>query len=217
MQQAGGSSDAAHESRFEPPRRDWRLTHGKRAGHYRSKTTIQGFHRAGLRPAGNAFTDDAGTTQYLPAVQPQRRQPPMLGEVLPANQRNRPRCSRLAAADGAAPRAHIAKDRAKGSCGGRRRCCCLWRCWRWPGAIIAFGVAGTVPAVLTFLLLMATVGGSLYLWESRTEYAHSRGGIERLRIVESADLEMARIDGELELRRMALEAYINLYKESNRE
>ena len=64
---------------------------------------------------------------------------------------------------------------------------------------------------------MATVGGSLYLWESRTEYAHSRGGIERLRIVESADLEMARIDGELELRRMALEAYINLYKESNRE
>ena len=64
--------------------------------------------------------------------------------------------------------------------------------------------------MLTFLLLMATVGGGLYLWESRTEYAHSRGGIERLRIVESADLEMARIDGELELRRMALEAYINL-------
>ena len=41
-------------------------------------------------------------------------------------------------------------------------------------AIIAPGVAGTVPAVPTFLL-MATVGGSLYPRES-TEYAHSRGG-----------------------------------------
>ena len=59
-----------------------------------SKTTIQGFHWAGVAAGWERVTDDAGTTQYLPAVQPQRRQPPMLGEVLPAKRRrNRPRCS----------------------------------------------------------------------------------------------------------------------------
>ena len=79
------------------------------------------------------------------------------------------------------------------------------------------GRGGTVPVRVDVPADGLPVGGRLYLWDSRTECAHSRGGIERLRIVESADLEMARIDGELELRRMALEAYINLYKESNRE
>ena len=179
--------------------------------------TIQGFHRTGVAAGWERVTDDAGTTQYLPAVQPQRRQPPMLGEVLP-----------LAPTEPAAllhawqqpTEAHLertsAEDRAKGLVREHAGAGAGRRCWR-PGRSWRSGVAGTVPAVLTFLLIMATVGGGLYLWDSRTEYAHSRGGIERLRIVESADLEMARIDGELELRRMALEAYINLYKESNRE
>ena len=31
--------------------------------------------------------------------------------------------------------------------------------------------------MLTFLVMMLpSVGGGLYMWESRTEYAHSRGG-----------------------------------------
>ena len=138
--------------------------------------TIQGFHRAGVAPGWERAPDDAGTTQYLPAVQPQRRQPPMLGEVLPPATDGTGRCAApcLAAADGGAPERMSADDRAPrgraagdagavvgGAAGGGR-------------AIIAFGVAGTVPAVLTFLLLMATVGGSLYLWESRTEYAQPR-------------------------------------------
>lgn len=183
-----------------------------------SKTTIQGFHRAGVAPGWERMTDDAGTTQYLPAVQPQRRQPPVLGEVLPAAPTEPAALLHAWQQPVEAMLEHTsANDRAKGVVRRATPVLLLVALLAVAGAIIAFGVAGTVPAVLTFLLLMATVGGSLYLWESRTEYAHSRGGIERLRIVESADLEMARIDGELELRRMALEAYINLYKESNRE
>ena len=180
--------------------------------------TIQGFHRTGVAAGWERVTDDAGTTQYLPAVQPQRRQPPMLGEVLP-----------LAPTEPAAllhawqqpTEAHLertsAEDRAKGLVRRNMPVLVLVGLLAAAGALVAWGVAGTVPSVLTFLVIMAVVGGGLYMWDSRTEYAHSRGGIERLRIVESADLEMARIDGELELRRMALEAYINLYKESNRE
>ena len=52
-------------------------------GGHMSKTTIQGLPPRRVGRLGSV-TDDAGTTQYLPAVQPQRRQPPMLGEVLPA-------------------------------------------------------------------------------------------------------------------------------------
>ena len=178
---------------------------------------IKGFHRSGVANGWERITDETGKAQYAPVVQP-RRALPALGEVLPPAQ---PEPAALLHAWQQPVEAMLehtsANDRAKGVVRRATPVLLLVALLAVAGAIIAFGVAGTVPAVLTFLLLMATVGGSLYLWESRTEYAHSRGGIERLRIVESADLEMARIDGELELRRMALEAYINLYKESNRE
>ena len=85
------------------------------------------------------------------------------------------------------------------------------------GALVAWGVAGTVPSVLTFLVIMAVVGGGLYMWDSRTEYAHSRGGIERLRITEGANIELAKIESEAELRRMALEAYIRMMEKRNDE
>jgi len=78
------------------------------------------------------------------------------------------------------------------------------------GAIVAYGVAGQVPSVLTFLVMMAIVGGILYWFESRTEYAHSRHGVERLRIERSADIELARMENETELRRMALESYLDI-------
>ena len=123
-----------------------------------------------VAPGWSRTIDDAGRAQYLPAVQPQRRQMPMLALV-----------ALLALA----------------------------------GALVAWGVAGTVPSVLTFLVVMATLGGGLYWFESRTEYQHSRGGIERLRITESANLEMAKIDGEIELRRLALDAYIRMMERDN--
>ena len=85
------------------------------------------------------------------------------------------------------------------------------------GALVAYGVAGTVPSVLTFLVTMAIIGGGLYWFESRTEYAHSRNGVERLRIVESADIEHARMEHEFNLRRMALEAYIKIMERNHNE
>lgn len=178
---------------------------------------IKGFHRSGVATGWERITDETGKAQYAPVVQP-RRALPALGEVLPPVQ---PEPAALLHAWQQPVEAMLehtsANDRAKGVVRRAAPILALVALLALAGAIIAFGVAGAVPSILTFLLLMATVGGSLYLWESRTEYAHSRGGIERLRIVESADLEMARIDGEIELRRMALEAYINLYKENNRE
>ena len=83
------------------------------------------------------------------------------------------------------------------------------------GAIVAWGVAGQTPAVLTFLVVMAIGGGLLYRCESHTEYAHSRAGVERLRITEGANIELARLEHEAELRRMALDAYIKLMENRN--
>ena len=179
---------------------------------------IKGFHRAGVAPGWERVTDDSGTTQYLPAAQPQRRQTPSLHEVLP------PATAEPAAllyawqqpVEGMMEHTS-ANDRAKGVVRRSLPMLGLVALLALAGALVAWGVAGTVPSVLTFLVVMATVGGGLYLWESRTEYQHSRGGIERLRIVESANLEMARIDGEIELRRMALEAYIDMMEKRNNE
>ena len=180
--------------------------------------TIQGFHRAGVAPGWERVTDDAGTTQYLPATQPQRRQPPMLGEVLP-----------LAPTEPAAllhawqqpTEAHLertsADDRARGLVRRNMPVLVLVGLLAVAGALVAWGVAGTVPSVLTFLVIMAVVGGGLYMWDSRTEYAHSRGGIERLRITEGANIELAKIETEAELRRMALEAYIRMMEKRNDE
>jgi len=167
-------------------------------------------HRTGVAPGWERITDDAGRAQYLPAVQPQRRQMP-LGEVLPAAPAEP---ASLLHAWQQPTEAHLehtsANDRAKGVVRRSMPMLVLVALLALAGAIVAYVLGGTTPSALTFLFLMATVGGGLYLWESRTEYAHSRGGIERLRIVESANLEMAKIDGEIELRRMALDAYIKM-------
>ena len=155
--------------------------------------------------------DDAGRAQYLPAVQPQRRQMPMLGEVLPPAPAEPANLVHAWQQPVEAMLEHTsANDRAKGVVRRSMPMLGLVALLALAGALVAWGVAGTVPSVLTFLVIMAMVGGGLYLWESRTEYQHSRGGIERLRIVESANLEMAKIDGEIELRRMALESYLDI-------
>lgn len=164
-----------------------------------------------VAPGWARTIDEAGRAQYMPAVQPQRRQMPMLGEVLPPEPTAPAALLHVWQQPVEAMLEHTsANDRAKGVVRRSMPMLALVALLALAGAVIAWGVAGTVPSVLTFLLLMATVGGGLYLWESRTEYQHSRGGIERLRIVESANLEMAQIEGQIELRRMALDAYIRM-------
>lgn len=177
---------------------------------------IKAFHRAGVAPGWERMTDATGTTQYLPATQPQRRQSPALHEVLPPVPAEPAALAYAWQQPVEGMMEHTsANDRAKGVVRRSLPMLALVALLALAGALVAWGVAGAVPSVLTFLFLMATVGGGLYFWESRTEYQHSRGGIERLRIVESANLEMARIDGEIELRRMALDAYIEMMRKRN--
>jgi len=169
-----------------------------------------------VAPGWQRTVDDAGRAQYLPAVQPQRRQMPMLGEVLPAAPTEPANLVHAWQQPVEAMLEHTsANDRAKGVVRRSMPMLGLVALLALAGALVAWGVAGTVPSVLTFLVIMAMVGGGLYLWESRTEYQHSRGGIERLRIVESANLEMAKIDGEIELRRLALDAYIRMMEKDD--
>ncbi len=171
--------------------------------------TTQTTHQ--VAPGWQRTIDAEGRAQYLPAPTRPARQMPMLGEVLPPAPAEP---ANLLHAWQQPTEAHLehtsANDRAKGVVRRATPMLLLVGLLALSGAIIAWNVAGQVQAVLTFLVIMAIVGGGLYWSESRTEYAHSRGGIERLRIVESANLEMAKIDGEIELRRMALDAYIHM-------
>jgi hypothetical protein len=162
--------------------------------------------------------DAEGRAQYLPAPTRPARQMPMLGEVLPpAN----PDTAALVHAWQQPTEAMVeqtsATDRARGVVLRSAPMFGLVALLAIAGALVAYGVAGTVPSVLTFLFMMAGVGGILYWFESRTEYAHSRNGVERLRIVESADIEHARMEHEFNLRRMALEAYIKIMERNHAE
>ena len=176
--------------------------------------TTQTTHQ--VAPGWQRTIDAEGRAQYLPAPTRPARQMPMLGEVLPPAPAEP---ANLLHAWQQPTEAHLehtsANDRAKGVVRRATPMRLLVGLLALSGAIIAWNVAGQVQAVLTFLVIMAIVGGGLYWSESRTEYAHSRGGIERLRIVESANLEMAKIDGEIELRRMALDAYIKMMERDN--
>jgi len=152
-----------------------------------------------------------GKTRYIPKYDDAPSQLPMLGEVLPpANTDNAALVHAWQQPTEAMVEQTSATDRAKGVVLRNLPMQALVALLSVAGAMVAYGVAGTTPAVLTFLVLMAGVGGALYWAESRTEYAHSRNGVERLRIIESADLEHARLDHEFGLRRMALEAYIKI-------
>ncbi len=171
---------------------------------------------AGVAPGWQRVTDEFGKAQYLPAKP--RRELPILGEVLP------PAPVEPAAllhawqtpVEGMVEQTS-AIDRAKGVTLRSLPVFATVALLAVSGAIVAYGVAGQTPAVLTFLLLLAIVGGGLYLWESRTEYAHSRHGVERLRIVEAADLEHARLERDAELRKMALESYLKIMEQRYRE
>lgn len=179
--------------------------------------TQQTKHRAGVAPGWERIDVD-GRAEYLPAVQPQRRPMPALGEVLPpvpaepANLLHAWQQPTEAMVEQTS-----ATDRARGVVYRSLPMFGLVALLSLAGAMIAYGVAGQVPAALTFLVVMAIVGGGVYWFESRTEYAHSRNGVERLRIIESADLEHARLDHEFNLRRMALEAYIKIMERSHND
>lgn len=161
---------------------------------------------------------ERGKTRYIPKDDYAPSQLPMLGEVLPpAN----PDTAALVHAWQQPTEAMVeqtsATDRARGVVLRSAPMFGLVALLAVAGALVAYGVAGTVPSVLTFLVVMALVGGGLYWFESRTEYAHSRNGVERLRIVESADIEHARMEHEFNLRRMALEAYIKIMERNHAE
>jgi len=160
---------------------------------------------------------ERGKTRYIPKDDYQPPMP-MLGDVLPpAN----PDTAALVHAWQQPTEAMVeqtsATDRARGVVLRSAPMFGLVALLSSAGALVAYGVAGTVPSVLTFLVTMAIIGGGLYWFESRTEYAHSRNGVERLRIVESADIEHARMEHEFNLRRMALEAYIKIMERNHAE
>ena len=162
------------------------------AGHY-EQNNDSGLPPGRGLPGWERMTGDAGTTQYLP----QRRQPPMLGEGVAGSATGlyiyiyRPRWFH---AWQQPTEAHLertsAEDRAKGGWWPRR-------CWCWSPAgggrsdHGGVGRGGDCAVRVTFLAADGRRRWRLYMWDSRTEYAHSRGGIERLRIVESADLDGA--------------------------
>ena len=161
---------------------------------------------------------ERGKTRYVPRDDYQPTQLPMLGEVLPpANTDTAALVHAWQQPTEAMVEQTSATDRAKGVVLRSAPMFGLVALLAIAGALVAYGVAGTVPSVLTFLVTMAIIGGGLYWFESRTEYAHSRNGVERLRIVESADIEHARMEHEFNLRRMALEAYIKIMERNHAE
>ena len=155
--------------------------------------------------------DDAGKAQYLPVKTGPARQMPMLGEVLPPVQTEPVNLLHAwqQPQDGIREQTS-AVDRAKAVVLRSAPLLAMVGLLATAGALIAWGVAGQTPGTLTFLVIMAVGGGLLYRWESHTEYQHSRAGVERLRITEGANIELTRLEHESELRRMALQAYIEL-------
>ena len=167
--------------------------------------------RGGVAPGWERMVDADGRAQYLPATTRQARQLPALGEVLPpapAEPANLLHAWQQPI-DGIHERTS-AIDRAKAVVVRSAPLLGLVGLLAGAGAMIAWGVAGQTPGVLTFLVIMAIGGGLLYRWESHTEYQHSRAGVERLRITESANIELAKMEHEAELRKMALAAYIEM-------
>jgi len=161
---------------------------------------------------------ERGKTRYVPRDDYTPSALPMLGEVLPpANTDNAALVHAWQQPTEALVEQTSATDRAHGVVLRSMPMFGLVALLSVAGAMVAYGVAGTVPSVLTFLVVMAVVGGGLYWFESRTEYAHSRNGVERLRIIESADIEHARMEHEFGLRRMALEAYIKIMERNHGE
>jgi hypothetical protein len=167
--------------------------------------------RSGVAPGWMRIDDDNGMHQYQPAIQPHSRQVPMLGEVLPPAPTQPANLLHAwqQPVDGIQEQTS-AWDRAKSVVMRSAPLLLLVGLLASAGALIAWVLGGTVPSALTFLVLMAVLGGLLYRWESHTEYSHSRAGVERLRITQGANIEMAKIEHEAELRRMALDAYIRL-------
>lgn len=84
----------------------------------------------------------------------------------------------------------------------------------WAGVGVVLGatvwlVAGTLPgAALLAVLAFAGLTGATYYKLNGQDYDHSGAGVERLRISEAAQLQREQMEHEQELRRMALEAYL---------
>jgi hypothetical protein len=86
--------------------------------------------------------------------------------------------------------------------------------WLYAGAGVVVGgtvflVAGTLPgAALVSVLVFSALGVGTYIRLNRMDFEHSGAGVERLRIVEAADLARQQLDHDARLREMALAAYL---------
>ena len=178
--------------------------------------TTQTTHQ--VAPGWQRTIDGEGRAQYLPAPTRPARQMPMLGEVLPAGQIEPANLLHAwqQPMDGIRE-VTTGVDRAKAVVLRSTPLLAMVGLLATAGALIAWGVAGQTPGTLTFLVIMAIGGGLLYRWESHTEYQHSRAGVERLRITEGANIELAKLEHEAELRRMALDAYIKMMERDTNE
>ena len=84
----------------------------------------------------------------------------------------------------------------------------------WAGVGLVLGVAvwlvaGTLPgAALLAVLAFAGLTGATYYKLNGQDYDHSGAGVERLRITEAAQLQREQLEQTHELRRMALESYL---------
>lgn len=80
------------------------------------------------------------------------------------------------------------------------------------GTVVGIGVwlvAGSVPgAALAAVLVFAGMGIGTYRRMNLDDYDHSGAGVERLRITEAAQLQREQLEQTHELRKMALEAYL---------
>ena len=95
--------------------------------------------------------------------------------------------------------------------------------WTWAGIGVVVGGAvwlasGQAPiAALLGSLAFAGLTGLTYYRLNRTDYDYSREGTEQLRIRQAAELERQRMQHEQELRRAALDAYLQQLEGRNRD
>lgn len=111
----------------------------------------------------------------------------------------------------AAKEATSAADRAKGLL---MRLAGFLALYGAAGVVVGLGVwlvAANVPmAALAAVLVFAGLGAGTFLRLNRQDYDHSGAGVERLRIVEAAQLQREQMEHEAELKKLALESYLRM-------
>lgn len=71
--------------------------------------------------------------------------------------------------------------------------------------------------ILIFLAVVFVGGMVVFLRLNQTDYDHSHAGIERLRIVEAADIQREIVQADLEMKREALRAYVHMLEDHHND